>query len=325
MYSIIENYNNTETIIGNVKSIDDFVAFVKNGLHTETYIFNSDSTIETILNGRTFGYNKYVIHNENVITYFEKVKGVNPGYLYNSDKPELKILYTWRLVKNETFNDTHDNYVENINKKNDTTINSEELDVNTVKTLNVNEIKYNDKISIIGMRNSGKSWIIRNILQNFNEQFIKNSLIISPTEQFTPFYISNFNSQMEYTFNAEIINNFIENKNHGAIILDDCLNSQFFEQNTDLLTKLLNSDKLVIITYQFPFLNLSTFNFDYYFLLKYSFYSNQNKLYKLINTKSLSLQSFKECFAKLTDNYGCMVSCNNEIKLSNKIKYFKIA
>jgi len=326
MYSIIETYNNVETIIGNVKTNDDFIGFVKNGLHTEIYEFKTDIKIENILTDLSLAYGKYLIHNENIMTYLEKIKGVNAGYLYNSEKPELKISYNWRLIKNETLIDklyTIEEPVSIIDKTSETIIN-EDFDSNNIQKLNVYDIKYNDKISIIGMSNSGKSWIIRNILKNFNANFISNSLIISPTEDTKSFYINDFNSRISNIFNAELINEYIESKNSCAIILDDCLNSQSFEQNKELLNKLLNSNKLVIITYQFPFLGLMDFKFNYHILLRYSFYNNQNKLYKIINTDSLSMSTFSECFNKLTsDEYGCMVVHNDETKISNKIKYFK--
>ncbi len=101
MYSIIENDNITETLIDTtVDSIDEFIAFVKDTLQNENYVFSNNVPIETILNDNKFGYDKYVVHNENTITYLEKIKRDNSEFIYILNNSEIKIIYTWRLVNN---------------------------------------------------------------------------------------------------------------------------------------------------------------------------------------------------------------------------------
>jgi len=331
MYSIIETYNGVETIIGNVKSNDEFISFIKDGLKEQTYTFHSgtDIKVENVLNNTTFQYGKYAIHNNNVISYLEKVKGVSAGYLYNSEKPEIKLLYTWRIINNEVlFNSkpkkiTIKDSVENT----DNGIGEFDLNMDKIQNLNLNSINHNNKILIMGARNTGKSWVIRDILNDFDDQFRFNSLIISPSDHIDLFYWNNFNSCIETSFNVNLINQYIDSPNNCAIILDDCLNSRMLKQNQnqELLEKLLQSNKLVIITCQVPLVDIMSFKFDYHILSNNSFCPNKNKLYELLNIESLNIEKFKECLDKLTLDYGCMAICNNEEKLSNKIKYFKAA
>ncbi len=107
MYSIVEN---GIIIIDSVDSIDNFIEFIENKLHNEIYIFKNNISIETILNDKTFEYNKYLIHNENTITYLEKIKRDDSEYIHIFNNSEIKILNTWNLVKNINTINTNNNF-----------------------------------------------------------------------------------------------------------------------------------------------------------------------------------------------------------------------
>jgi hypothetical protein len=301
MHSIIENYNNEETIIGNVKNIDSFVKFVKDGLKSEEYIFKTNITNESILTDLTLVPGKYLIHTEKLMTYLEKKDEINQGYVYNTHMNKIHVLYTWKLIPNNTYKSNN-----NITKKN--------AEIDDSQSFGVGDIKNDSKIIIVGKRGCGKSLLIKSILQNFEDEFIEHSLVINPHEGVSPFYGNYFNTKIECSLNEETINEYIESEYKCAIIIADYIVMQL-----SLTNKLLNSNKLVIITYQIPYPNIKECNFT--FLFNDDTHYNQKKMYNFLCNESTKFPEFLEQYKKITSQCGCMVVCNDE--KNDKFKYYK--
>ena len=157
--------------------------------------------------------------------------------------------------------------------------------IHTYERLNVSDIEDHASILIVGKRGSGRSMIASSILNKYDEQFIGNSLIISPTERLNPYYRNKFPfAHIEYEYKPELIEEFI-NTGSGAIILDNCLASKGTWINDIYLMELLHHakyyNKLLIIVYSFPpgLSPESRNSFDYVFLLSEAFFSNQKRMY----------------------------------------------
>jgi len=315
MYSIIENYNyDTERIIATVSTSDDFLTFVKNKLQNLDYTFVDNTSADDILKNKSFVHGAYLIRNNNTISYIEKTKVIDSGYVYNTYKDTIISIHTWKLVPHKIFN-----------KKKPVLV-DREIDIAKIKKLDMNDIGPTTNITIVAKRGCGKSLLVKNILEKFDADFIKNSLIISPTEKLNPFYGKYFDSKIEYAIDINIINSYIENENSGAVILDDCISISAPDYFYDTLNKLLSSNKLVIIVAQYPFYELTKINTDYYFLFKEDFFTNQKKLYNMVGGQFPYFSLFKEYLSKLTVDYGCMV-INTTIASTNmfdQMKYYRV-
>ncbi|QKF93472.1 VV A32-like packaging ATPase [Fadolivirus algeromassiliense] len=221
------------------------------------------------------------------------------------------------------------------------------------KKLDLNNMLDNSKICLVGKRGSGKSWIIRDILNkiNTNDQFLENTLIISKTEKMNPFYKKHFpNAKVICEYNSEAISDYLfdqevridESKKRldqtgiyipsdGCVILDDCIGSKGSWMNDKSLLELFYNARhyntTFIITMQFP-LGIKPelrLQFDYVFLLSEDFYSNQKRLYDHYAGMFPTFETFRDTFLQLTEDYNAMVisNCSGCVSLTDKLFYYK--
>ena len=199
------------------------------------------------------------------------------------------------------------------------------LDISTIST-----IPPTSRILIIGMRGSGKTVIANSILRQFNDEFISNSLLISPTEYMFDRYAHTFpHINCVEHFDDGIVGEYMngmpnvlrepsEPGEPGAIVLDDCIGSQWIDRSPNentlqLLNENNNYNKLVIVTMQFPIFNLERYgcHFDYIFLLSEAFSSNQRRLYEQYKPPGYNtFEEFRTDLINVTDNYGSFVIHN---------------
>ena len=175
----------------------------------------------------------------------------------------------------------------------------------------INKLNDNAKICIYGKRGSGKSWIIRKLLQTLNRSqlFLQNTLIISIKEPYENFYTKNFpQSQIQTIYNPISIGNSLYN--NGCIVLDDCLASKpSYPELAGLMSDMNYNHKSFILGMQFVSntTNSLTENADYIFLLREDFLANQIIYWKHYGGMFPTFEMFKEAFNALTQNYDCMV------------------
>jgi len=188
-------------------------------------------------------------------------------------------------------------------------------------------------ILMIAKRNSGKSWIVRAIMYHFKD--IPVGLVISQSDDVNPFYYNFFpDSFIYYKYRTDIIEKLmmrqgeiitkakhkvLEGKKidtRAFIVMDDCLSSKGSWVRDEPILKLLFEGRhyhiMYILTLQTP-LGITPelrSNFDYVFLLAEDFVSNQKKLYEHYAGMFPDLNSFRQIFAQLTEDFGSMVIAN---------------
>jgi hypothetical protein len=212
-----------------------------------------------------------------------------------------------------------------------------------IRQFKLTDMVINPAIIMIAKRGSGKSWIVRAIMHNFRN--IPCGIVIAPTDRMNPFYNVFFpDTYIHYAYKTETIQKLLQRqldiiekaekrkKNGGKpidartyIIMDDCLSTKGSWMRDEPIQKLLFDGRhyqiMYILTMQYPLgitPELRT-NFDYIFLLKEDFISNQKKLFDHYAGMFPNLDSFRQVFAELVQDNGCMV-IDNRRKAQNSLE-----
>ncbi len=225
-------------------------------------------------------------------------------------------------------------------------INNEYKDNKTGKCMMFDEFTLDMQPStmcVIAKRGSGKTWFATNVINNLNvtPNFIENTLIISPTEQMSLFYGPKFpKSQILYNYDGDILTEYlkkIENlggeefKNFsGCVVLDDCFGNKQLQKDPvvrELLCNAKHYNLTVVLILQWPVtmpIDLKS-SFDYVFLFKDDFLTNQKKLYAQYGRTFPHLKLFKQAFEQLTTDYSCMVIKKPSVitNISDNVFHFK--
>ncbi len=213
------------------------------------------------------------------------------------------------------------------------TIKDVSLDSNTklpIKEFKMENIADNSAIVMIARRGSGKSWVCRAILNHFH--YIPVGIIIAPTDKMSTFYGNFFpDSFIYYKYKTEIMQKLftrqskIIDKNkeknkkgkkidtRAFLLMDDCLSDKKAWAKDDMIYRLLYDGRhyhlMYVLTMQYA-LGLTPDQrnqFDYIFLFFDSFISNQKKLYDHYAGMFPTFEAFRQVFAQLTLDFGCMV------------------
>lgn len=217
------------------------------------------------------------------------------------------------------------------------------------KKFNLSDIEDHAAICMIASRNSGKSVLVRAILEN--KKHFPAGVIIAPTDKLSGFYNDFFpQSFIHYQYSSELLSKIflrqtmIIEKNKERIkngkkpvdtrlflVMDDCLAQKGSWMKDQNILELLQNGRhyhiTFILTMQYA-LGITPelrSNFDYVFLLSEDFISNQKRLYEHFAGMFPSFEIFKRAFSKITENFGAMV-INKRIKsanLTDKIYWYK--
>lgn len=195
--------------------------------------------------------------------------------------------------------------------------------------------------AIIGKRCSGKSWLIKNILNYlWKKEMVDECIIFSPVEKFNKFYNSFVPEENIYyklntdligrilTKQLEMINN--KKKKNICLVLDDCFDLEVNLMKDKILNELFFNARCykitLITTMQFssglkPEVRC---NFDYILLTKDETLSNQKRLFDHYAGIFPKFDGFRQVFNQLTDDFGtmCLINIGNG-KFEDKVKYFK--
>jgi len=211
-----------------------------------------------------------------------------------------------------------------------------------VRQFKLQDMVENPSIVMIAKRGSGKSWVTKAIMMHFNS--IPCGIVIAPTDRMNSFYNDFFpDSYIHYQYQSKIITKILDRqtqmidkqqakKKQGKnldvrtfIIMDDCLgDKKSWVRDAPILELLFNGRHyqiMYILTMQFP-LGITPelrSNFDYIFLLKEDFISNQKKLFDHYAGMFPNFDSFRQVFSALTADFGCMV-IDNRRKASNPLE-----
>lgn len=217
-----------------------------------------------------------------------------------------------------------------------------------IRQFKLDDMVENPSIIMIAKRGSGKSWIVRAIMMHFNS--IPCGVVIAPTDRMNSFYNDFFpDSYIHYQYQSSIITKILDRqtqmidkqqakKKQGKnidprtfIIMDDCLgDKKSWVRDAPILELLFNGRHyqiMYILTMQFP-LGITPelrSNFDYIFLLKEDFISNQKKLFDHYAGMFPNFDSFRQVFSTLTGDFGSMVIDNRRKATSplERLFYYK--
>ena len=211
-----------------------------------------------------------------------------------------------------------------------------------LKKFNIRDIKSDKVVVLIGKRETGKSFLCRDIL--YHHQKLPVGTVISGTEAANSFYsklIPPLFIHEEYSaplidkvlkrqkMCIKQINTDIETKGRSNIdpsaflILDDCLYDQTWVRDPNVRSLFMNGRHykiMFMITMQFALgipPNLRT-NIDYVFILRENIISNRKRIYDHYAGMFSTFDEFCQVMDACTENYECLV-INNNAK-SNKIE-----
>jgi hypothetical protein len=204
-------------------------------------------------------------------------------------------------------------------------------------------------IVFIGRRDTGKSFLVRDLL--YYHQEIPIGTVISGTESGNGFYstiVPKLFIHEEY--NTAIIENVLkrqkivlkqikkETESFGRsnidprtfVILDDCLWDNTWARDKMMRLLFMNGRHwkiMTTITMQYPLgvpPNLRT-NIDYTFILREPYITNRKRIYENYAGMFPTFESFCQVMDQCTENYECLVICNNarSNKLEDQIFWYK--
>ena len=216
-------------------------------------------------------------------------------------------------------------------------------------------IKYNSgkdnapTIVLIGRRETGKSFLVRDLLYHF--QNIPIGTVMSATEASNGFYgtiVPKLFIHEEYK--STLVENLLRRqravieqiKKEEAMykkssidprtfcILDDCLFDNSWARDKLMRMLFMNGRHwkiMVIITMQYP-LGMPPIlrtNIDYTFILRENYLTNRDKIWRNYASMFPTLESFCQVMDQTTENYECMVIDNNvkSNKLNDQVYWYK--
>ncbi len=213
-----------------------------------------------------------------------------------------------------------------------------------LKKFDMSDIKNDKVVVMIGKRDTGKSYLCRDIL--YNHRSIPVGAVISGTEGANQFYSKMVPKLFIHDeFKPEIVQNMLKRqksmieKMHGGdnsidprafLILDDCLYDNTWAKDKNMRSVFMNGrhfQLLFLLTMQYALgipPNLRT-NIDYIFILRENYVSNRKRLYEHYAGMFPTFEMFCQVMDQCTENYECLVINNNakSNKLSDQVFWYK--
>ena len=212
-----------------------------------------------------------------------------------------------------------------------------------LKKFDMTQISHDKTIVLIGKRDTGKSFLVKDIL--YHQKNIPAGSVISGTEaanefyssmvppifiheEYQPIIISNLLKRQKQLIIQRKENQSINPK--AFLILDDCLYDNSWVKSTDVRSLFMNGrhyKSMFIITMQYALgipPNLRT-NIDYVFLLRENIVRNRKQLYEQYAGMFPSFEVFCQVMDQCTENYECLVIHNNakSNKLQDQVFWYK--
>lgn len=213
-----------------------------------------------------------------------------------------------------------------------------------LRRFNMGDIKDDKVVVLIGKRDTGKSFLCKDIL--YHHKDIPVGQVISGTEGANQFYSKMVPKLFIHgEFNTQIVQNIIKRQqmlidkiNGGQnnidprsfLILDDCLYDNSWAKDKWMRSVFMNGRHyklLFLLTMQFALgipPNLRT-NIDYVFILRENYVSNRKRLYEHYAGMFPSFEMFCQVMDQCTENYECLVINNNakSNKLTDQVFWYK--
>ena len=205
------------------------------------------------------------------------------------------------------------------------------------------------RICIIAKSNSGKSWVIREIMKKMSD--IPAGVIIAPTDRLNKFYDDIFPPAfIHHEYKPEIMERLLRrqdkiiDKNNARLkiskkpidtrvlfIMDDCMSAKKQWAEDSNFLSIMNEGRhrhinyILSMQYSLGILPEYRSQFNFIFLLAEDIRMNRKKLYEHYAGMFPTFELFESVFLQMTQNYGCMVIDNSSrsIDLKERIFYFK--
>jgi len=204
-------------------------------------------------------------------------------------------------------------------------------------------------IVMIGRRDTGKSFLIRDLL--YYHQDIPIGTVISGTEAGNGFYSHHVPKLFIHDeYNTAIIENILKRQRtvmkqvkkemesfkrsnidpRAFVILDDCLFDDKWTRDKMMRLLFMNGRHwkvLLVISMQYP-LGIPPVlrtNIDYVFILREPYIANRRRIYENYAGMFPTFESFCQVMDQCTENYECLVINNNvkSNKLHDQIYWYK--
>jgi len=218
-----------------------------------------------------------------------------------------------------------------------------------LRKFDMTNIKDDKVVVLIGKRETGKSFLVRDLL--YYHQDIPIGTVISGTESANTFYgtmvpslfihdafepkivdsVLKRQKLLNKKINSDIATHGCSNKDPRAfMILDDCLYDKSWVKDPTIRSMFMNGRHyhlLFIITMQYALgipPNLRT-NIDYVFILRENYVSNRKRLYEHYAGMFPTFEIFSQVMDQCTENYECLVIHNNakSNKLEDQVFWYK--
>ena len=213
-----------------------------------------------------------------------------------------------------------------------------------LKKFDITEIKDDKVVVLIGKRDTGKSFLCRDILYHHSQ--IPVGQVISGTEGANQFYSKIVPKLFIHDeFKSEIVQNVLKrqktmidkiNKGEAGVdpraflILDDCLYDNSWAKDKWMRSVFMNGRHyklLFLLTMQYALgipPNLRT-NIDYVFILRENYVSNRKRLYEHYAGMFPNFDMFCQVMDQCTEDFECLVINNNakSNKLEDQVFWYK--
>lgn len=205
-------------------------------------------------------------------------------------------------------------------------------------------------IVLVGKRDTGKSFLVKDILANCRDSFPVGT-VISGSEVASPFFQDIVPSKLIHDkYNPNIVMGAIkrqmavkQTRNHemraghnsnidprAFLILDDCLYDKTWMNEESTRYVFMNGrhiDLMTMITMQYPLgvpPNLRT-NIDFVFILRETVIGNRKRIYENYAGMFPTFQMFCQFMDQCTENYECLVVCNGiqSNRLEDQVFWYK--
>lgn len=204
-------------------------------------------------------------------------------------------------------------------------------------------------IVLIGKRDTGKSFLVKDILANTRDCFPVGT-VISGSEVASPFFQEMVPSKLIHDkYNPSIVTSAIKRQmmvkqqrnsqlrsgssnvdTRAFLILDDCLYDKTWMNEESTRYIFMNGrhiDMATLITMQYPLgvpPNLRT-NIDFVFILRETVLNNRKRIYDNYAGMFPTFQMFCQFMDQCTENYECLVICNGiqSNRLEDQVFWYK--
>jgi hypothetical protein len=204
-------------------------------------------------------------------------------------------------------------------------------------------------IVLIGKRDTGKSFLVRDLL--YYQQEIPIGTVISGTEEGNGFYSKMVPKLFIHNeYNSAIIENILKRQRtvlkqvkkemeaykrstidpRAFVILDDCLYDNTWSRDKLMRLLFMNGRHwkvMLVITMQYPLGIPPTLrtNIDYVFILRENYIANRKRIYDNYAGMFPTFESFCQVMDQCTENYECLVINNNSKsnKLQDQVFWYK--